>query len=144
MLSRSHATFLYRFTGTILHPQKHKKERLPLKELLSNLPNYPPEMASQSTTTKQQQEQQQHIDNHGGQHQPHNISAPAKVVYRNDDFVSRENRLAGVDPSQGNDVHNGGSTSSSSRRARPVTAYDILQNNNALYGMTKSEEKDPR
>ena len=30
-------------TGTILHPQKQKKERLPLAELLSNLPKYPPE-----------------------------------------------------------------------------------------------------
>ena len=29
------------FTGTILHPQKIKKERLPLAELLSNLPKYP-------------------------------------------------------------------------------------------------------
>ena len=28
-------------TGTILHPQKIKKERLPLAELLSNLPKYP-------------------------------------------------------------------------------------------------------
>ncbi len=29
-------------TGTILHPQKVKKERLPLAELLNNLPKYPP------------------------------------------------------------------------------------------------------
>ena len=30
-------------TGTILHPQKMKKERLPLSELLNNLPKYPPD-----------------------------------------------------------------------------------------------------
>ena len=31
-------------TGTILHPQKtKKKDRLPLAELLYNLPKYPPE-----------------------------------------------------------------------------------------------------
>jgi len=34
-------------TGTILHPQKVKKERLPLAELLNNLPKYPPEKKSQ-------------------------------------------------------------------------------------------------
>ena len=33
-------------TGTILHPQKMKKERLPLAELLNNLPKYPPEKPS--------------------------------------------------------------------------------------------------
>ena len=33
-------------TGTILHPQKMKKERLPLAELLNNLPKYPPEGAA--------------------------------------------------------------------------------------------------
>ncbi len=38
-------------TGTILHPQKVKKERLPLAELLNNLPKYPP----------QQQQQQQQV-----------------------------------------------------------------------------------
>ena len=39
--------FVYFFfspgTGTILHPQKMKKGRLPLAELLANLPKYPPE-----------------------------------------------------------------------------------------------------
>ena len=30
-------------TGTILHPQKNKKGRLPLAELLNNMPKYPPE-----------------------------------------------------------------------------------------------------
>lgn len=36
-------------TGTILHPQKQKKERLPLAELLSNLPKYPPEGNNNTT-----------------------------------------------------------------------------------------------
>ena len=35
--------FLSLGTGTILHPQKMKKGRLPLAELLANLPKYPPE-----------------------------------------------------------------------------------------------------
>ncbi len=35
-------------TGTILHPQKVKKERLPLSELLNNLPKYPPEKKKSS------------------------------------------------------------------------------------------------
>ena len=34
-------------TGTILHPQKMKKERLPLSELLNNLPKYPPDKKQQ-------------------------------------------------------------------------------------------------
>ena len=34
-------------TGTILHPQKMKKGRLPLAELLANLPKYPPEQQQQ-------------------------------------------------------------------------------------------------
>eukprot|EP00094_Tigriopus_californicus_P004988 TCALIF_04803-PB protein Name:"Similar to DLG5 Disks large homolog 5 (Homo sapiens)" AED:0.05 eAED:0.05 QI:159/0.84/0.87/0.96/0.93/0.93/33/0/2582 len=37
-------------TGTILHPQKVKKERLPLAELLNNLPKYPPEATSPKKT----------------------------------------------------------------------------------------------
>jgi hypothetical protein len=35
------------FSGTILHPQKMKKERLPLAELLYNPPKYPHESKTQ-------------------------------------------------------------------------------------------------
>ena len=117
-----------------------------MKELLSNLPNYPPETSS-SQTTKQKAE---HLDKRAvAQHQQsHNISAPAKVVYRNDDFSSRDTRVGGVDANAHGNIHVGGSSNSgstsNSRRSRPVTAYDILQNNNALYGMVKQEDNEPR
>lgn len=39
-------------TGTILHPQKTKKERLPLAELLNNLPKYPPEKKDSVESSK--------------------------------------------------------------------------------------------
>ena len=108
-------------TGTILHPQKHKKERLPLKELLSNLPNYPPETSTSQVSKKKTE----HSEKPSGQQHPHNISAPAEVVRRNEDLFSRGNHMRGVDPSSaGISVAN--NTSTSSRRARPVTAYDIL------------------
>ena len=120
-----------------------------MKELLSNLPNYPPETSStsQQNNTKQKTE---HADKRGAtqHHQSHNISAPAKVVYRNDDVKSRDTRMGGVDVNAQANIHAGGSSNagltSNSRRTRPVTAYDILQNNNALYGMVKQEENDPR
>ena len=108
-------------TGTILHPQKHKKERLPLKELLSNLPNYPPEAnASQGPKNKTD-----HSEKSSGQQQPHNISAPAEVVYRNEDIFLRGNRMSAIDPTTGG-VLVSNSATASSRRARPVTAYDLL------------------
>ena len=115
---------------------------MPLKELLSNLPRYPPETASSQAAIKQKPE---HTDKHVAQHQSHNISAPAKVVYRNEDFLSRATRMGGVDPSQGSG-HGGssGSTTSSSRRTRPVTAYDILQNNNTFYGTGKVDDGNLR
>ena len=117
-----------------------------MKELLSNLPNYPPETSS-TQTTKQKTE---HSDKRAAaqHHQSHNISAPAKVVYRNEDFISRDTRMSGVDANAHGNMHVGGSSNvgstSNSRRTRPVTAYDILQNNNALYGMVKQEENEPR
>ena len=117
-----------------------------MKELLSNLPNYPPGTSS-SQTTKQKPE---HSDKHavGQHHQSHNISAPAKVVYRNDDFSSRDTRISEVDGNVHGSIHGGssstGGSTSISRRTRPVTAYDILPNNSALYGMVKQEENEPR
>ena len=108
-------------TGTILHPQKHKKERLPLKELLSNLPNYPPE----SNTSQGSKNKTDHSEKSSVQQQPHNISAPAEVVQRNEDIFLRGNRMSAIDPTTGG-VLVSNSATASSRRARPVTAYDIL------------------
>ena len=63
-------------TGTILHPQKmKKKERMPLAELLNNLPKYPPERKQQ----KSLQQQQQHSESNA-------------VVHRNDTRQSRSTR----------------------------------------------------
>ena len=128
--------------GTILHPQKHKKERLPLKELLSNLPRYPPNPPPSSQAIKTRPEQSDELVT---QHQSHNVSAPAKVVYRNDDFLSRENRMSGVEHLQGSGhERSSAGTTSSSRRNRPVTAYDILQNNKNFYGRGNVDDSNPR
>lgn len=118
-----------------------------MKELLSNLPNYPPDTSSSQTTKQKPEDSDKHAV--GQHHQSHNISAPAKVVYRNDDFSSRETRMSGIDGNVHGNIHGGssstsGGSTSNSRRTRPVTAYDILPNNNSLYGMVKQEENEPR
>ena len=123
-------------TGTILHPQKHKKERLPLKELLSNVPNYPPETSPQAA--KQKSERQ---EKHSSGHPTHNISAPAKVVHRNDDALSRDNRVdGGLDSLQpaATAIRGGeGNGVSNSRKVRPLTTYDMLHNSSAAYGVVQ-------
>ena len=123
-------------TGTILHPQKHKKERLPLKELLSNVPNYPPETSPQAA--KQKTERQ---EKHSSGHPSHNISAPAKVVHRNDDALSRDNRVdGGLDSLQpaSTAIRGGeGNGASNSRKVRPLTTYDMLHNSSAAYGVVQ-------
>ena len=85
--------------------------------------------------------EQEQADKPNNQHQQHNVSAPAKVVYRNEDFVSRTHRTSIPDPSQvSGHSGNSGGTASSSRRVRPLTAYDILLNSNNSYGVGKADD----
>ena len=85
--------------GTILHPQKIKKERLPLAELLSNLPKYP--VAPGVTESVG-------VGTGSGQGTG-NGQGNKNVPYRSNDAWSR-------------------STRDHTRRSRPVTTYDMLAN----------------
>lgn len=60
-------------TGTILHPQKVKKERLPLAELLTGLPKYNPSPSGGSTAVTAAEKEK-------------------KVILRNEDVLSRSTR----------------------------------------------------